>query len=120
MGSRQAWQVAFEDADPAVHSLLHMLQRQGFSVPEIGVDINEPGSEVIFSNAELVWPDRKMIVVLEQDEGSERMKELGWTVQTVQSALDCLLPETHFTGRISPLSRWRERVGVRVEKQAIG
>jgi hypothetical protein len=25
-----------------------------------------------------------------------------------------------FTGRIYPLSRWRERVGVRVEKQAIG
>ncbi len=88
--SEKAWQEAFENADPAVHGLLHMLQHEGFSVPEVGLNIDGPDGEIIFSNAELVWPSRKMVVVLQENEESKKVKELGWTVRTVQSALDKL------------------------------
>jgi hypothetical protein len=60
--------------------LCRSLQDNGSAVPEVGVDLTGNNDEVV-CNAELVWPDEKLIVLLSGDMGDSRiLEEMGWKV----------------------------------------
>jgi len=86
------WTEARSNADPAVHGLLSELEAHGFPVPEIGADVVDPQTRrIIYSNAELAWPDLKEVVVLERDEDCKKLEGKNWTVFTAQGLLNSLI-----------------------------
>ena len=79
------------NADPAVHGLLFELEARGYSVPAVGQDVCDPKTyRVIYSNAELVWPELREVVVLGSDSDCDALEGKGWTVFTAQGLLDTL------------------------------
>ncbi len=88
-GSRsdKAWDEAFEQSDPAVHDLLLLRKRRNWEAPEVGGDVVDHQGEIVYSNAELVWEQRKQIVdIVEQDK--TKVIALRWRVLTVADALE--------------------------------
>ena len=71
---------------------LQVLARAGVPVPDCGVDIADEDGEVLFSNAELVWPEQRLAVCLEAEGELPVMAgwqlisaaEAGWQQQVVQ------------------------------------
>jgi DEAD/DEAH box helicase domain-containing protein len=76
----EEWSEVLELAHPSVADLCRSLQDNGSAVPEVGVDLTGNNDEVV-CNAELVWPDEKLIVLLSGDMGDSRiLEEMGWKV----------------------------------------
>lgn len=88
-GSRtdKAWDEAFEQSDPAVHDLLLLRRRNHWSAPEVGGDIADKRGEIIYSNAELIWEDRRQVVDI-VDQNREKLLANGWRFLNVSEALE--------------------------------
>lgn len=74
---RGGWNEALELADPAVQGELLILQRQGYSAPEIGYEIARADGAVI-AELEAAWPSRKECLIID-DELDVRLLA-GWKV----------------------------------------
>lgn len=85
--SQNAWNEAFEQSDTAVYDLLLLRKRNGWQAPEVGGDVADRNGEIIYSNAELIWEDRREVVDV-VDQGREKLFTNGWRFLTVAEALE--------------------------------
>ena len=81
------WQGAFELADPAVHGVLHYLQRAySVGVPEVGYEVGD-NRGVVVAELELAWPHRQLgIAIAERDRTAA--EAAGWQAISVREALE--------------------------------
>ncbi|MDO6671342.1 hypothetical protein [Cobetia amphilecti] len=82
----QSWVDVFRFADPGVHGLLHHLQHNRTTVPEVGLDIQD-SQQMVVATLELAWPRRKIGVAIDETDVSAA-EALGWQVLTVEQALN--------------------------------
>jgi hypothetical protein len=85
--SEETWREAFEQSDPAVHDLLLLRKRNGWVAPEVGGDVAGSNDEIIYSNAELIWESRRLVVDV-IDQNKEKLLAEGWRFLSVAEALN--------------------------------
>ena len=70
------WGEALKYCDSGIADALRLLQQEGISAPEIGVDIQDPSSRVI-GTLEAAWAEVKVGIAISRDDAAA-IQALGW------------------------------------------
>ncbi|OPX30280.1 MAG: hypothetical protein B1H09_05260 [Gemmatimonadaceae bacterium 4484_173] len=82
----EEWNEVLELVHPSLADLCKRLRDNGSLVPEVGVDIADIDDEV-FCTGELVWPDKKLIVLMNGNLNVSKILEgMGWKVISASDA----------------------------------
>jgi len=60
------WKSVLEECDPAARALIARLAEAGWTVPEVGFELQDAQGRIV-ATAELAWPDHR-IALLREDE----------------------------------------------------
>ncbi|MGO3919507.1 hypothetical protein [Acinetobacter venetianus] len=87
------WSFVFEEASEVMHPLLYALKDQGVSMPLVGFELEGSKGEIL-AEAELLWNDQKIIVLLPyQFDDKEVFDQQGYDVYLFENNLEILVTE---------------------------
>jgi phosphatidylserine/phosphatidylglycerophosphate/cardiolipin synthase-like enzyme len=92
----QRWDEAIGFADEACQALLAAARLQGLPAPAVGFELVPAGGRGVAAEAELAWPERRVVVLLEdQVAAASAFTSAGWravalTQSSIHTALDAL------------------------------
>lgn len=82
------WNEVYILADPGIHGLLKICQKERKPIPEIGFEIQASNHEIV-AELELGWPKKKFGVAINESD-IKRGTDQGWEVWEMAEALDQL------------------------------
>ena len=75
---KEEWGDIKEMVDDALHGILDKLEKQGWSVPEAGYELEGINGEIV-ACAELAWAELKIAFLMEEElAGENHFIEAGW------------------------------------------
>jgi DEAD/DEAH box helicase domain-containing protein len=84
----EAWEEIKELTEHSIHELLDWFENSGWSVPEVGYELEGQEGEVI-ATAELAWIELKIVFLLEEEQAFEsKFNEAGWSANLLTEVLD--------------------------------
>ena len=87
------WSFVFEEASEVIHPLLYALKDQCISMPLVGFELEGAKGEIL-AEAELLWKDQKIIVLLPyQFDDKEVFEQQGYYVYLFENNLEILVTE---------------------------
>ena len=108
------WREVRELTDARFHGLIDRLAQGGWSVPEVGFELENDAGEII-AECELAWPDLR-IAILQAEQSTEKdvFEMAGWGVFEIEAVvlnLDEFLETTKYTKYTKKIKNWENKMG---------